>query len=276
MTQTDLMDYVNVDYFEANSNSQLQECTSDLNEYVVVHHNNTDTETLSDSTVSNAAHHTVHTQVHSAMDDAVSSDGGHSDTATSTQLLLASLSAIQNKMEHSELSRKLTQASPAVQIKDMHCARNGYKHKLYKFYKLMMLICLMTVLGLIYGIHSHSMTPLALNSMSGFSSLSVLSNDYNEYNHDEYSASDESADTAAAYNNEYDMHQFRVQRNYYQYRYGYYHDYAEMNGNSMDRSEYDIAMVSYLSQLLIFVILFVVCFTSLQMFGFTQMSSKNE
>ena len=305
MSQTDLEDYVNVDYFAVNN----IEFTTDFDdsmvslvdkEYVVVNNSNTDTDTMTereDSIIHNVPpglsnnNNNINGPHHAliADDTASTSDGGRSDTATSTQLLGLSLSAIQTKMDN-KLQLKHLKNLKNIN-KDIQCHRKYEKMtKLYKWILLFCSIITFCIYGYYYYRYFHSNEFVGNNNTNRINSFKpmppFINNEYDNVgggingggiNGDDNMDINHEDEGEAEYEYDFDVYEYRIQSNYYQYRYGYYHDYnkyEENNNNDIAQENYSI--ISYLWQMILFFILFIICFTSFQIFGLAETPEKDE
>ena len=173
MTQTDLEDFVNVDYFAVNNIEFTTDFDTSLTslvdkEYVVVNNSHTDdTDTMTEREDGDKLDNNLTSSHQSAQSNLIAedtidtasntSDGGHSDTATSTQLLSLTLSAIQTKMDNQLQLKQLKRLKNLD--KNIQCARKYKKYaKLYKWIVLFCSIITFCIYGYYYYRYFHSNT----------------------------------------------------------------------------------------------------------------------
>lgn len=94
----------------------------------------------------------------------------------------------------------------------------------------------------------------------------------NQYEGDYLDESNVNTNSKERYYDSYEyieyQYEYQFQQNYYRQRYGYYHDVNPDSGTVREEyHEYNDTML-YCWQLLLVLILFVICFTSFQVFGF--------
>jgi len=117
----------------------------------------------------------------------------------------------------------------------------------------------------------------------------IETNGYEHYdrynNYDRKTHHDQYYDHYSNHYISYQYNEYQFQQNYYHERYGYYHDYGPDNnnldgnlygnGNGEEYNEYNDTML-YCFQISLIFILFVICFTSFQMFGLNEVPTKHE
>merc|ERR550525_1929780 len=121
----------------------------------------------------------------------------------------------------------------------------------------------------------------------GNSNINANGYEYDRYNnYDRKNRHDQYYDHYSNHYISYQYNEYQFQQNYYHEGYGYYHDYGPDNnnldgnylygnGNGEEYNEYNDTML-YCFQMSLIFILFVICFTSFQMFGLNEVPTKHE